>query len=171
MYPHRIRLRGPWECESLARLPLNSQTEATELSLPARCTMTMPCRWGQGGLGDFAGRVRFRRRFGAPRKIGSFVRVWLTFGGVESCADVWLNGQFLGHEDGDKVFEFEVTEALQERNELVVEVEAAGGDGGLWGEVALEIRCAVFLKDVRLWATWEKDQPQLHVAGELAGRT
>ena len=115
--------------------------------------------------------MRFRRRFGVPRKIDDFERVWLTFGGVESRADVWLNGRFLGHRtEGNEPFEFEVTEALRERNELVVEVEAAQS-GGLWGEVALEIRCAVFLKDVRLWSTWDSDWARLHAAGRLVGQT
>ena len=49
MYPHRIRLRGPWECEPLAR--------AGGGPLPPPCRITMPCRWGEAGLADFAGRL------------------------------------------------------------------------------------------------------------------
>ena len=60
-YPHRIRLRGPWECEPLERQPLGD--------LPAPRRMTLPCRWADGGLPDFTGRVRFRRRFGYPGQI------------------------------------------------------------------------------------------------------
>ena len=52
MYPHRIRLRGPWECEPLAR------AEGADMPLPPPCRMTMPCRWSAGGLAEFAGRVR-----------------------------------------------------------------------------------------------------------------
>jgi beta-galactosidase/beta-glucuronidase len=104
--------------------------------------MTMPCRWSEGGLPDFAGRVRFRRRFGYPGRIDANERVWLTFAGAASVADVSLNGRFLGrHEGADEPFEFEVTSLLRDRNELIVEVESPTGDGGLWGEVALEIRC------------------------------
>jgi beta-galactosidase/beta-glucuronidase len=138
MYPHRIRLRGPWECEPLARLGADDRAEPP----PAR-RMTMPCRWGEAGLADFAGRVRFRRRFGYPGRIDSHERVWLTFAGIEAVAEVRLNDHFLGRREGkDGPFEFEVTPLLQARNELIVDVEAASDRGGLWGEVALEVRLA-----------------------------
>ena len=39
MYPHRIRLRGPWDCE-----PLSGAAG------PLR--MNLPCRWAEGGLRD-----------------------------------------------------------------------------------------------------------------------
>src|SRR5438477_6811861 len=133
MYPHRIRLRGPWQCEPLSRLVRqpNGEVEEAAQPLPAGCRMNMPCLWSDGGLGDFSGRVRFRRRFGLPRRIDSFERVWLTFGGVESSAAIWLNGQTLGqHEIANTPFEFSVTDLLRDRNELVVEVTAVGGAGG-----------------------------------------
>src|SRR5262245_22574758 len=146
MYPHRIRLRGPWQCEPLARA-----ADQADLPLPPPCRMTLPCRWSEGGLGDFAGRVRFRRRFGYPGQIDSSERVWLTFAGAEAVADVWLNGHFLGRNTGpEKPFELEVTRLLQRRNELTVDVEGPVG-GGLWGEVAMEIRCTAFLRAVRAW--------------------
>jgi beta-mannosidase len=100
----------------------------------------MPCRWGEGGLGDFAGRVRFRRRFGWPGRIEAQEHVWLTFQGVDAVAEVWLNGQYLGRHEGVGPFAFEVTSLLRVRNELVVEVTAPAANGGLWGEVALEVR-------------------------------
>lgn len=162
-YPHRIRLRGPWECEPVAHLVPSSEP------LPARCQLLMPCRWRQG-LGDFAGRARFRRRFGLPRTLDPFERVWLTFAGVEGQAAVWLNGQLLGQPDRtSEPFAFEITSLLRARNELVVEVEAASGDDGLWGEVALEIRCTAFLRAV-LWQTIpEAGKTRLRVTGEVAG--
>jgi hypothetical protein len=144
MYPHRIRLRGPWECEPLARMMVHSggRVETVTGPLPPGCRMTMPCRWSEGGLGDFAGRVRFRRRFGYPGRIDAHERVWLTFAGVDAVAEVQLNGHFLGRHEGADPFEFEVTALLQSRNELVVDVEAPAGNGGLWGEVVMEIRCS-----------------------------
>jgi hypothetical protein len=157
MYPHRIRLRGPWECEPLARHGGGP--------LPPPCRMTMPCRWGEGGLPDFAGRVHFRRRFGYPGRIDTHERVWLTFAGVGGAAEVSLNGHPLGRHDAPVPFEFEVTGLLRPRNELAVEVEAAGPDGGLWGEVALEVRCTAFLRAVRVWT----ESGGLHAAGEVVG--
>jgi hypothetical protein len=156
VYPHRIRLRGPWECEPLARVDGGP--------LPPPCRVTMPCRWG-APLPGFTGRVRFRRRFGYPGRIDAYERVWLTFGGVEGSAEAWLNGERLGRHEGPGPFAFEVTHLLGARNELTVEVEAAGGDGGLWGEVALEVRCTAYLRGVRVWTEGER----LHAAGEVVG--
>ncbi len=164
MYPHRIRLRGPWDCEPLAR------TGPASGALPVRFRMTLPCRWSQGGLPDFTGRVRFRRRFGFPGRIDAHERVWLTFGGVETAAEVSLNGQFLGRRLGNEgPFEFEVTAQLAVRNELIVEVEGAAERGGLWGEVALEVRCTAYLRQVQLTAKVAGDEAVLQVVGELRG--
>src|SRR5215468_4618580 len=101
MYPHRIRLRGPWEYQPLARTPPAAGP------VPPGGRMSLPCRWDEGGLRDFAGRVRYVRRFGQPRQIDAHEHVWLTFGGVDGTAEVWLNGQFLGrHENRAEPFEF-----------------------------------------------------------------
>jgi beta-galactosidase/beta-glucuronidase len=144
MYPHRIRLRGPWECEPLARLVTTSegQKKTVTTDLQAPCRMTMPCRWRDGGLKDFAGRVRFRRHFGYPGRIDENEHVWLTFAGVEGVAEIWLNGQFVSRrEEAQSPFEFHITSLLRDRNELQVEVEGSE-TGGIYGEVALEIRIA-----------------------------
>jgi len=132
MYPHRIRLRGPWEYEPVFG----------PAPLPAPGRMTMPCRWRDQGLPGFSGTVRFRRHFGYPGRIDHFERVWLTFAGLTGNAEVRLNGQLLGPGKEEGPFEFEITSLLQNRNTLEVEV-AGPEDGGLWGEVALEIRLAV----------------------------
>jgi len=157
MYPHRIRLRGPWECEPLAR--------ADGGPPPPPCRMTLPCRWGEAGLPGFAGRARFRRRFGYPGRIDAYERVWLTFAAVAGTMAVRLNGTDLGRHEGPGPFAFEVTPLLRGRNELAVEVQAADDRGGLWGEVALEVRCTAYLRGVRVWATAEG----LHAAGEVVG--
>jgi hypothetical protein len=161
MYPHRIRLRGPWECEPLAR----AGDRTGPVPEPRR--MTIPCRWGEGGLAGFAGRVRFRRRFGYPGRIDDYERVWLTFAGIEGAADVWLNGESLGRHEG--ACEFDATGLLRQRNELVVEVEAPSDAGGLWGEAALEVRCTAFLRGVRVWAVAAGEGVELHAAGEVVG--
>jgi glycosyl hydrolase family 2 len=156
-YPHRIRLRGPWECEPLERRPPGD--------LPPPRRMTLPCRWPDGGLADFTGRVRFRRRFGYPGRIDDYERVWLTFEGASDRAAVRLNGADLGEHAGDGPFEFDVTALLRARNELVVDVDSDADRGGLWGEVALEVRCKAFLREVRVWA----EGGELHAAGLVVG--
>jgi len=163
-----MRLLGPWVCEPLSRL-VDGTVEAPD-DLPPSQRMIMPCRWKEGGLTAFAGRVRFRRPFGRPARIDPHERVWLTFAGAETTADVWLNGQFLGQQTASgQPFEFEVTNLLNERNELVVEVFSPTEEGGLWGEVAMEVRAAAFLRKLRCWATFTEETAYLHVAGEVVG--
>jgi hypothetical protein len=125
----------------------------------------MPCRWSEGGLSGFAGRVLFRRRFGYPGRLDDTERVWLTFAGLTGRAVVHLNGRLLGSPDVPaNGFEYEITALLQARNELLVEIEA-GLDGGLWGEVALEVRRTAFLRQVQIHF---KEQ-RIQVEGEIAG--
>jgi hypothetical protein len=128
--------------------------------------MTMPGRWKEGGLPDFRGGVRFVRRFGYPGRIDDFERVWLTFEGAEERATASLNGESLGTWEG--AAEFEVTALLKPRNHLIVDVVAQAPSGGLWGEVALEVRATAFLKDVAVRLT-ESASPQLVATGQVAG--
>jgi hypothetical protein len=172
MYPHRIRLRGPWECEPLRRLCFHPDggVEAVDGPVPAACRMTMPCCWSEGGLPDFTGRVRLRRRFGAPRRVDPHEHLWLTFAGADRLAEVWLNGQFLGrHEGADEPFEFEVTSRLEERNELTVELEGSAESGGLHGDVALEIRAGVFLRGVKVGLETRQGKISLEASGQVVG--
>ena len=174
MYPHRIRLRGPWQCQLLSTQPGQPTVQAespAESSSPGR-TIKMPCLWTEAGLADFTGRVRFRRRFGVPRKLDDFERVWLTLSGAKPGAEVSLNDRLLDLPDGKAdALEFDLTQTLQERNELVIELEKKDENGGLWTDVVLEIRCAAFLRDVRLRATLDGENARLHITGTVAGET
>jgi hypothetical protein len=124
----------------------------------------MPCRWAEAGLTEFAGRVRLRRRFGYPGTIDACERVWLTFGGCEGHGEVSLNGTVLGVVEGEGGAEFEVTSLLQSRNDLAVDLEGPE-QGGLWGEVALEVRRTAYLRGVRLW----REGTVVRATGEVVG--
>ncbi|HTU89113.1 MAG TPA: hypothetical protein VMF69_03355 [Gemmataceae bacterium] len=162
MYPHRIRLRGPWECE-----PLFRRGDKVDRPLPPPCRIVMPCRWSDGGLAGFTGRVRFRRSFGYPGRIDAYERVWLTFAGMGGAAEVQLNNLVLGCISEHS--EFEVTSLLKPRNELVVEIECASEQEILWDEAALEVRCTAFLRDLRIFATSKDDIVDLRVSGQVVG--
>jgi hypothetical protein len=165
MYPHRIRLRGPWTCEPLFRMEADGVRDTADLPAPFR--MTMPGRWEEGGLPDFRGGIRLVRRFGYPGRIDDHERVWLTFEGAVERASASLNGQPLGAwEDG--AAEFQVTALLNPRNLLIVDVESQAPGGGLWGEVALEVRATAFLQDVAVRLT-DGESPQLVATGQVAG--
>ncbi len=148
-YPHRIRLRGPWECEPAGRPPLR---------------MTLPCRSADGGQKEFTWRVRFCRRFGYPGQIDAYERVWLTLDGVSNQAEVRLNGAVLGSCD-EAPTAFEITRLLGSRNELIVDVEGTAERGGLWGETGAGEKRAAYLSDVMLW----REGAVLHCAGAVVG--
>ncbi|MGL4554244.1 MAG: hypothetical protein ACRC33_24025, partial [Gemmataceae bacterium] len=94
MYPHRIRLRGPWEW--------SRGDDSGTLVLP-------------GALAGVTGPVTFRRRFGYPGTIDAHERVWLlTAGGAAS-----VNGVPLG-----EGLASDVTPLLRPRNELTVVTDA-----------------------------------------------
>ncbi len=162
MYPHRIRLRGPWQCE-----PLRRQGDNAEEPLPPPCRVTMPCRWSDARPAGFSGLVRFRRPFGYPGRIDAYERVWLTFDGIDGEAEVCLNNHPLGRIQ--TACEFDVTGLLRPRNELVVDLECTQEQGGLWGEVALEVRCSAFLCDLRRSAILTGDRAELRVSGRVVG--
>ena len=133
MYPHRIRLRGPWQCEPLGELPARR--------------ITMPCNWADAGLAGFRGLARFARRFGYPGRIDEDEQVWLTCAGCTGCREIHLNGTLLPR------FSAEITSLLRPRNQLEVLIEGDTDAAGLWGEVALEIRKSAWLADMRLQRT------------------
>ena len=134
-YPHRIRLRGPWQCEPLDGPP------------PRR--VLMPCRWFDAGLENFHGSARFTRRFGYPGRVDDSEHVWLTCDGCTGCTEVRLNGQLLTRESCSS-FGFDVTSILSQRNQLEVLIQGDMDGAGVWGEVAMEIRKDAYLADVQI---------------------
>jgi hypothetical protein len=138
MYPHRIRLRGPWECEPKG--------------LPPR-RVNMPARWADAGLAGFRGTARFVRRFGYPGKADpEFEHIWLVCDGCTGVSEIRLNNQLLAHTSGE-VFAFDVTSLMTVRNQLDVIVDGSTDDAGVWGEVAMEIRKDAYLSDVHVQPT------------------
>jgi hypothetical protein len=164
MYPHRIRLRGPWTCEPLFRL--DQHGVRTTMDLPAPRRITMPTHWPESGLQDFRGGLRLIRPFGYPGRIDAAERVWLTVEDSPGPARATLNGMQLGAWDG--AAEFEITSLLKSRNTLVIDVETPACAGTLWGEVALEVRATAYLKDVALRLA-KASSPQLIATGQIAG--
>lgn len=156
-YPHRIRLRGPWECEPQEALGGGA--------LPARRRVTMPGAWGDLGLPGFAGRVQLVRKFGYPGRVDDYERVWLVGEGLEGVAAIRLNDAVLATAQRGP-FAFDVTALLKPHNRLEATITADSDRGGLWGEVALEIRCSAYLRDVQA-----RPLPDggLEVVGSVAG--
>jgi hypothetical protein len=126
--------------------------------------MTIPRRWRDGGLGEFAGRVRFRRRFSWPRGLAEHERLWLVFAGIEHAATAWLNDQQLGQHPGPVTsLEFNITTHVQVKNQLVVEVDSPGPGGGIWGDVTLQVRHVAFFRKLEVHATSPGGKPQIQL--------
>jgi hypothetical protein len=146
MYPHPIRLRGPWEYETPG----------------SKGRLTFPVALADTPLASHAGAVRFSRRFGYPGRIDPVERVWLRIESPAAPAALSLNGERIGECDRDH--EWDITDRLRPRNELLVETAATPGEP--WREVAMEVRRAAFLRGLRVWA----EGVVIHAAGEVAGR-
>jgi hypothetical protein len=173
VYPHRIRLRGPWECEPLARYVLGpGRFEEYREGLPEPRRITMPDHWRNSGLEEFTGRVRFLRKFGYPGRIDDFERVWLAIDGTAGPAAITLNGQLLdpNWQDWDNCpLAYEVTGLLRPHNGLVVEMGVFPGMGDPWKELALEIRRTAYLRDVVAWVSRQEEYSLVEVTGKVVG--
>jgi hypothetical protein len=123
----------------------------------------LPARLGEIGLEECR-RVRLTRRFGRPRRIDEHERVWLVGEMFSGRATFSLNEQSLGESSG-AAFEFPVTGLVAERNQLAIELVAAGPESGFCGDVALEIRCRAYLVNVDARLSGD----ELHVCGEIGG--
>jgi beta-mannosidase len=171
MYPHRIRLHGPWEFEPIARSVIHADGRIEECAgdLPTAGRLKIPATYRGTTLDGFRGRVRWRRRFHAPRTLDAHERLWIRFHGIDYLADVRLNDTPLGcHEGYFDPFSFDITQHVRPNNELVVDVscpatKAAGNPwlcrgsldsrvpdfvGGIWRDVALEVRSIAWLESV-----------------------
>src|SRR6516165_8320259 len=115
MYPHRMRLRGPWECEPIDGPP------------PRR--VVVPCGWVEAGLAGFRGAARFSRNFGYPGKIDDTEHAWLTGDGCVGCVEVAVNSQLLMREPRD-VFAFDITKLLSPRNRLEIVIRGDSDQAG-----------------------------------------
>lgn len=187
MYPHRIHLRGPWVAEPLAVTTVSDagQIKSISGSLPACTTITLPCRWHDAGWQDFWGLARFRRRFHWVRPLEPRESLWLGCLGCDGLATWTLNGTVLGTTDCPFTpWLVEVTELIQQRNELVVEINAPADPhgrrlplgrrspgGGLWGTVFLEVTASVRLHDLAISVTWRQGQPWVRCSGQVLGGT
>lgn len=150
---HRIRLRGPWQLEALARFQAQSgDLDLTTAELPAPARMQMPADWSASFGDAFFGRVRYRRAFHKPTGLDLGERVFLVIEPPRSEGEAALNGVVLGRVAGDTA-RFDITDRLDYDNLLEIVVthpagreskvtagELAGlAPGGLVGEVRLEI--------------------------------
>lgn len=131
MYPHRIRLRGPWD--------------VTAGGVTRR--VMLPAAWAAFGLDGVVGRVVCERRFGYPGRIDSHERVWLVGEGVAAPVEIGLQGETLGLVAAG-AFAFDITTRLGERNLAHVAFETDARRRGAWDDIALEVRASAYLENL-----------------------
>ena len=93
-------------------------------------------------------------------------RVWLTIASIADRAMVRLNGTALTSEPIEGNWQGDVTGHLHPRNQLIIEVEG-NANGGLPGEVALEIRAQAYLGPVSI----RREDRHLHAEGTVRGES
>ncbi|MBR2287029.1 MAG: glycoside hydrolase family 2 protein [Clostridia bacterium] len=116
----------------------------------------LPHTWnaidGQDGGNDYKRCLcRYQKQFARPA-FGEEEQVFLEFHGVNSSAEVTLNGQTLGHHDGGySTFRYDITPYLQDSNDLIVDADNSVNDrvypqkadftfyGGIYRDVCLVI--------------------------------
>ncbi len=155
MYPHRIRLGGPWTIEApgVAGTP----------------TIALPCRWTEAGVPTDA-LIHLLRRFSWLARLETHERLWLAFDRVPGVVEALLNEQPLSCAGGfGPEFEQEVTPLIQQRNLLHVALRPAEAGTERWGEVALEVRASAFLRGVSVWHEETTEGIRWHARGEVAG--
>ena len=117
-------------------------------------SVNIPHTWnnldGQDGGNDYyRGTCRYQKSFHKPG-VGARERLYLEFRGVNASAKVVLNGVTVAtHDGGYSTFRVDITEALQEENDLLVEVDNSVNDrvypqkadftfyGGIYRDVVL----------------------------------
>ena len=127
--PHLIRLRGPWTYHLLDNALQNSCNELMEAtSEPAR--ISMPALWSDAVGTGYQGKVRFVRPFGQPTGLESGDRVLLVVSGASQPVTISLNGRELSsHSRNAREIAADVTETLESRNLLVLDVDFARSTG------------------------------------------
>lgn len=148
VYPHRIRLRGPWQYDCPAasgRVVLPSPLVAAGLAVGAD--------------------VRLTRPFGRPGHLDPGERVLIFVEAPAAPLSLALDGMPLGRCDGDA--EWDVTGLLRDRNELVVVTAVAGG--APWVEVGMLIRRTAYLRGVRFSARGSAASVEGEVVGSADG--
>jgi hypothetical protein len=106
-----------------------------------------------------------RRRFGRPRQLDDWERVWLIpMNGIPGTGLWRLNGEILNwSRRGDELSRAQITAILRDRNELIVEWP----NNAFFEGAILEIGCRAFIQNVRAQPIRQGDHLTLSAAIDL----
>ena len=176
-----VNLNGWWDF-------VCSDREEVPAAFDRRIRVPFPPESLLSGIhGDIGTYLFYRRTF--PRPEGA-ERVLLHIGAADQEAQVWLNGTHLGdHSGGYEAFTFDITDALQEENTLLIRVtdhlnnhilpygkqcSRRGGMwytpvSGLWQTVWLECVPRHYIRALRIRTG--ADQVEFHTEGDVQNGT
>ena len=107
-------------------------------------TISIEQAWQKAGY-EYIGVSWYRRWIELPAK-PDHTAADLSFQGVDECAWVWVNGQYVGDHDigpagWDKPFLLDVTKVLKwgERNQITVRAMNTAHAGGIWQPVTIDV--------------------------------
>ncbi|MEZ5376312.1 MAG: hypothetical protein R2733_07315 [Acidimicrobiales bacterium] len=123
-------LSGSWRAAPLDA-ELNRSGADPDLDDSGWNTVTVPGHWGETSRFAHAqGPLLYRRQFEhEPTEPGK--RSWLALDGVLAQSEIWLDGRFVGDTIGYFVpHQFEITDALNERDQHVLAIEVSCPDQG-----------------------------------------
>lgn len=120
-YPRPQLRREPWLC-------LNGQWDFSigEKTFDKTILVPYACETPLSGINDkgFHKTVWYRRSFLLPSSMAG-KRILLHFGAVDYSCDVWVNGQYIrSHVGGQTSFSADITEAVRELGDNVIELKA-----------------------------------------------
>ena len=145
--PHRIRLRGPWQCLPLSRNTRLAdgtlQEERTDLPSPIR--LTLPTRAFTPFGDDFCGTVCLQRTFNRPTGLELETRVYLVLHFGKRRGLLCLNDEPLGTIQptaDDQRFLLE--SGLLSHNRLQIELQLDNHQDGVLGDLVGEIFLEIY---------------------------
>ncbi|VEA67329.1 Exo-beta-D-glucosaminidase precursor [Serratia plymuthica] len=116
-----ISLDGTWEFTD-ANAPNDTISDVAGTAQTWR-NIKVPANWYSAGI-DHQGALWYRTAFSVP-PLAADQMATLTFEGVDYRTDAWLNTQYVGRHQGYfQRFQFDVTDSLHWRNQLLVKVDS-----------------------------------------------
>ncbi|NBU16717.1 MAG: hypothetical protein EBS48_06845 [Actinobacteria bacterium] len=122
--------------------PASDDARLTALSAPDRLDwvpVDLPASWASVAGLDHADGVLLRATFDSP-PVGQGQRLWVEAGGIRDQADLWLDGAYLGDQDGYfRSHSYDISElnALGGTHDLVLETHG-GANAGVWRPITLQ---------------------------------
>ncbi|MCE9908845.1 MAG: glycoside hydrolase family 2 protein [Hafnia paralvei] len=156
-------LDGQWQYHD-ANPPFDDVTQVTVPSQQWK-TITVPANWYSAGVAH-QGALWYSTHFTSP-ELGVDQMATLIFNAVDYQADVWINKQFIGQHIGYfQRFQFDITDTLQQQNDLLVKVNSPfETPGSIWPLHKQAIKGVLSQHDTRPGGAWSAQAQDANSGG------